>query len=749
MLMRRLVVAALGIVVSAALVFGAVPSFWHASTQAEFLKGTVEHLSIDSHGRLMLGPASTSIYEATAPFLWAVVPAPDGTIYVGSGNEGQVLRVDPAGKGRVFFDADELEVHALALAPGSGLYVGTSPDGKVYKVDAAGKATVFFDPPDKYIWSLAVDKAGNVFAATGDKGVVYKIAPDGTGAPFYSTKATHAMALAFDREGRLLVGTESPGRIFQIDAAGKPFVVLESSFNEIHSMRVAGDGAVYATAVGGRAAAGSGDRAPTRSAPEPGPSMAVPSVSAEITSITFAADVIVTAAGGSPAPRTASGTGAGGVYRIAPDGAWDLIWESKEDVPYDVGLDADGSLLVATGNKGKIFRLAGDPLESTLVTRADAQQVTTVFRDRTGAMVYSTSNPGRLLRLSAARADTGTYESDIRDAQTVASWGTLRWHAATPPGARLDIVTRSGNTKTPDDTWSPWSAPYGSAEGTPIVSPRARYLQWKAVFAGGRGESPLLTSVTAAYLQRNLRPRVASITVHPPGTVFQKPYPTGDPDIAGYDLDPPDRKALSQSASGATSQASGPALGRKAYQKGLMTFVWRADDENGDELQYDVLYRREGETAWKALRRGLEDQILVWDTTSVPNGTYVLRIVASDAPSNPAATALTGHLDSDSFDIDNTPPVIVIGGMRRDGARTVVSFDVRDEQSAVQKVEYSLDGTRWKPVYPTDGIADSRIEHFELVLESEAATRGVMIRAADALNNMGSASSPNATVAKP
>jgi hypothetical protein len=70
----------------------------------------------------------------------------------------------------VFFDSDELEVHALAAAPGGGVYVATSPNGKIYKVDTAGKATTFYDPPDAYIWSLAVDRTGTVFAAPATKG---------------------------------------------------------------------------------------------------------------------------------------------------------------------------------------------------------------------------------------------------------------------------------------------------------------------------------------------------------------------------------------------------------------------------------------------------------------------------------------------------------------------------------------------------------------------------------------------------
>jgi hypothetical protein len=176
------------------------------------------------------------------------------------------------------------------------------------------------------------------------------------------------------------------------------------------------------------------------------------------------------------------------------------------------------------------------------------------------------------------------------------------------------------------------------------------------------------------------------------------------------------------------------------YQKGLLTFVWRAEDDNKDDLTYDVFYRREGETSWKILKRNVaDDPIVVWDTTSVPNGSYLLRIVASDAASNSPSTALTGALESSAFDIDNAPPEITISSVRRDGTRLVLEFEVRDEYSAVQRADYSLDGDRWQTIYPKDGIADSRVEQFELVLEGEAAARGVILRAADALNNVASA----------
>jgi hypothetical protein len=175
------------------------------------------------------------------------------------------------------------------------------------------------------------------------------------------------------------------------------------------------------------------------------------------------------------------------------------------------------------------------------------------------------------------------------------------------------------------------------------------------------------------------------------------------------------------------------------YQKGLQTFVWKADDDNDDRLQYDVFYRREGETAWKPLKRGLWDPIVVWDTTSVPDGTYYVKVVASDAPSNSPATALVGEFESVSFDIDNTPPNVEVQSATRSGSRVNVKFVVRDEQSAVQRVEYSLDASKWQTAFPVDGIPDSRREDFDVVVEDAAAAQSIIIRVTDAMNNVATA----------
>ena len=727
---------ALAVFTALAPIQASTPKFFQAATQGDFLKGDVENLSIDNHGQLVLGPATELVYETSAPSLWAVAAGSDGSLFIGTGNEGKVYRVDPHGKGSLFFDSAELEVHALAPAPNGGLYVATSPDGRIYKVDRSGAGVTFFDPKDKYIWALAVDGKGNLYAGTGDKGVIYKIAPDGTGAPFYRPKATHATALAFDKAGNLLVGTESPGKVLRVDPDGKAFVLLDSPFREIRALHVDDKGMLYVAALNGRTATGAapiisdarGERTSSDSGRTP-----VPSVSAEITSISI---VDVSSGGGtSGSPREDRRAPKGAVYRIAPDGLWDELWESRDDSPYDLTFDQNGSLIIGTGNKGKMYHLEGNPLRPTLLARASAQQVTAFYKDAHGRLYYATANPGKLFRLSSERATRGTYESEARDAQMVATWGTVSWHGAVASGSRIDLFTRSGNTETPDDTWSPWSSAYDAPDGSPITSPKARYLQWRAVLTG-RGDGPVLTSVTAAYLQRNLRPQVRSITIHPPGIVFQKPF--GEPELAGFgDQTTPDRKLATQATNAQQGPSGSPSLGRRTYQKGLETIVWKAEDENDDDLVYDILYRREGETTWKALRRSLTDPILVWDTTTVPNGTYFVKIVASDLPSNPGGTALAGELDSAAFEIDNAPPAIVVRSVRVEGGRTIVTFDVKDDHSPIQRAEFSQDGgQRWLGVFPKDGLADSKDEHYELAIHGDLGERGLTLRASDSMNNV-------------
>jgi hypothetical protein len=395
-------------------------------------------------------------------------------------------------------------------------------------------------------------------------------------------------------------------------------------------------------------------------------------------------------------------------------------------------------LLIGTGNTGKINRLAGTPLETILLTRAPAQQVTALLLEENGDVIFTTTNPGKVFRLQAALSDTGHYESEVLDTDTISTWGTIRWRSGTPTETEVNIFTRSGNTRIPDETWSEWLGPYLNPEGSTIRNSKSRYLQWKAVLIGNSKRSPLLTSVTTAYLQRNIQPRVSSVSIEPPGVVFQKPYPSGDPGIAGFDGDTPTQR-LSRQVVPSNTGTTNPVQGQRVFKNGLLTFSWKATDDNGDDLEYDILYRHQEQTQWNTLRQKLTANIFVWDTTSVPDGKYIIRIVASDSRSTHPERTLLGHRDSPAFDVDNTNPVFLFGKNRNNGTSTILEFEVSDELSAVKSVEYSLDGINWNNAYPEDGISDSKSEQFEISFNQTVDLSNIVIRATDALNNVTSA----------
>jgi hypothetical protein len=391
---------------------------------------------------------------------------------------------------------------------------------------------------------------------------------------------------------------------------------------------------------------------------------------------------------------------------------------------------------VGTGDKGKLYEVRDDRTW-TMLASFSSEQVTALQRGGGAETLIATANPGRIHGLAATPGTRGSFTSKPKDTETLSGWGRLRWQAATPAGSSVEIQTRSGNTGTPDTTWSPWSAAYTEAAGSNVASERARFLQVRVVLGGRDGVSPVLDSVTTPYLQRNLRPQLVAITVHPPGEVFQRPLAiTGEIEILGLETG----EAAEPRTGSANQRAQPPATAysRKLHQKGIQTFTWRADDPNGDALLYDVHYRPVGDSRFRLLREGLTDAVLAWDTSTVPNGRYMIRVTASDASSNPDALALTGDKESPAFDVDNTPPAVALILAERSPVR--VRATVIDDSSLVRKVVYSVDGGRWEEVHPVDGINDAREESYDFA--PRLTTLGphiLVVRATDLLGNVAAA----------
>lgn len=701
------------------------PRFWRIEGSPAFLEGEIHQLALDSLGRLRLGTVARLLHDPVAPSGWAAVRDREGALFLGTGNSGQLVRFD--GKaGATFFDADELGVHALAVAPDGSLFAATSPDGAVYKLDRSGRASPFFDPEEKYIWALTLDAAGRLFVATGGGGRIYRVEADGRAQLLLTSTDTHVLSLALDRTGRLYAGSAPEGIVYRIERDGRASVLHDSAFREIRSLDASEDDVVYAAAVEPRTA----DAAPRPPAGPPAPSAPaggatlVPEVTVS-ESFVVMAQTGAPSAGSAPTPA-APGSPRGAVLRIGAAGDPETIWTSTEDVPYVV-LRRGADLLVGTGNKGKLYRLTGDR-DWTLLATLPAEQVTALLAGSAEDAYVLTSNPARLYHLDGAPAARGSFISGVKDAESQARWGAIRFEGRKPPGSSVELSARAGSTEQPDATWTDW---WNSG---PDADPprRGRFLQIRAVLAAGEGgESPVIEALTAAYLQRNLPPEVTAITLHPPGEAFQKPVSvSGDPEILGLDVVPRGDRTASGAAGAAPPAVS---FSRKVFQRGIRTVSWQGTDPNGDSLLYEVQYRAVGDDRWRSLRTELSEPVLAWDTSAVPNGRYVLRISATDAADNPPALALAGSAVSASFEVDNAPPTLSasLGGP----GRLQVKALVRDE-SSVARLEVSVDGGRWEEAHPRDGIADSREEQYEIPLPASPAPRIVMLRATDVLGNL-------------
>jgi hypothetical protein len=248
--LRAVVLVAVALVSAAAPVLASGPVFWEISKQDDVLKGDARGVSIAENGAITLAPAFTLVYDTKEAYIWSSTTDSAGNIYLGTGHEGRIFKIEPGGAGRLLYDAAELDVTALVTDPQGNLYAGTSPDGKIYKITPGGQQSVFSDPGDKYIWSLAFDPATSMlYAGTGDKGVIYKIDTAGKSAVLVDTNETNIVSLALDKSGNLIAGTDPTGLLLRVSPTGKLFALFDSPLQEIHSLAISADGSIYALGV--------------------------------------------------------------------------------------------------------------------------------------------------------------------------------------------------------------------------------------------------------------------------------------------------------------------------------------------------------------------------------------------------------------------------------------------------------------------------------------------------------------------
>lgn len=564
-------------------------------TFADFGKGTMESCSLDSRGRLLLGPRIKPLTGPSAEFYFTLAAATSGDVYVGTGHKAIVYRVAAAdGKVTPVFTGEEPDVFALAIAANNDLLVGTSPSGRLFRVKPDGKSEAIFDPEEKFIWDVKEDTTGRILLALGNPGGVVSVGKDGGEVETLLTaEDSHIVSLLIARDGTVLAGSGDRGILYSIKNR-KVRVLYDSPLDEIRGLAEDETGRIFFTA--------------TRSV---SPVKGVREIAPVSAQLRKGENEEKTA----PKEKTI-------LYCLDTDDSVEQIWSSAEDYAYSLCyVPTIKAVMVACGNSGRVFRVDREG-NASLALESESAQVFRIIPAGRGVVAASNNTP-TLFRIDDFQSDNGTYYSDVFDAKNPARFGRIAWQADLPKGTSAQLFVRAGNSDSPDASWTGWSAPFLDPEGSVIDLAGLRFLQTKVVLGSATpGETPLLDSYRIYYQETNLRPKVTGVTV---GKLEAK-------------------------------REKEPAPAAVATPVKGIPLSWEAEDPNDDTLLFAIYLKRIDGRDWFEVKKKHPGKAFLLDAQLVPDGIYLAKVVADDKTNNSAAQAKTVAAVSPPFVIDSTAP---------------------------------------------------------------------------------------------
>jgi hypothetical protein len=686
---------------------------WRQDGPTAFAKFHREGVVLSDNGRVRLGHALAPLGSLAAERVWDLAQTRDGVLFAATGDAGRVFRREPKADApwTLVFDSSDTQVLSLAVTADGTVYAGTGPNAQVVNLSDPKHPASRPGPKVQYIWDLAADPQGNLYAATGPNGQLWKRTADGKWVLAYDSKATHLLCLAIGPDGSIYAGGDGEGLIYRVQPDGKATILFDAPQAEIRTLLWAGDGALYAgtaaEAGGGNSSRGSMfltqgggmPRFPDGFAPDRAPGGSGRDDELSAGSLRAQAGA---GGGGRPAlPRQPGGgsaapkpitAGDNAVYRLDADGVPREVLRVKALVHALVW--ADNRLLVGTGPEGQIYEVRDRGQETAPLAKLDSGQILSLLVQPDGAILMGTGDPGSVVRLAQGYAEAGTLVSEVHDTKLVSRFGSLNWRADLPSGTSISFETRSGNVGEPDETWSTWSASQTDGAAGVTAAPSARFVQYRAKLSTTKpGQTPELRSVSLAYRTSNLSPEITRLDV---------------PDLS---------------------------TGDGAARQTRLNLRWDASDPNDDELSYTLKVRKEGWPDWIELTdEPITEKTFAWDTTAFPSGMYRVKLLASDRPSNSPEDALSRDRESVAFIVDHDLPVVKVTP-----AKAGASIAMSDGLTRLVKADYALDGGRWLPVFPDDGLFDSPQEKITLSLPGlKPGVHLLMVRATDSAGNLGS-----------
>ena len=700
---------------------------WSASTASEFELGTFEGTALNSDGEISVARERQVEWGPESGIVWGLLADDRGGAFVALSSPTRLLYIDDKGESELWFSGDDDSLITAVTGDGAGgVYIGLSPQGQLLHVESAQQSKVLVQAEVEYIWALARDLDGAVWLGTGNPGGVARYDAKRGLVSLWDSGSDPVRRLIVD-DGVAIAGTGKQGRVVRVSNSGDRFVLLDLDEAEIV-------GLVADTAPGAEgwyllAAQGS---APARPRDVPDGATYV-RVTADdpggATPKDDSADAKATNGSSretprSPAPQRARAAAGGRLYRLDVDGSSRALWGTGRDIPFDLAIGRDGLLWVATGEQGRLWSV--EPVSRVIrMMRIASNQASAVAAAEDGAIWVGGTADARVERIGAKRQPEGKYVTRPIDAGAVARWGELSWNGEGDP---IQFQVRRGNTVEPDDTWSDWKDLKSGEAITPPNSSATRYLQARAILQ----REARLRSMSIAYRALNRAPSITSFSIEPPGLVVVPGPQANSAGMSPVVADDPVARQVSTRLAG-----RGRVNTRRGYAFGARTFKWSAQDADGDRLRYTLELRREGEQGWIPISTAITDEYYSWDTRSVPDGRYRLRLTVDDRLDRDATESGQDQRLSDLMELDNTRPQIVDWSVRRGDQGFEIRFSAIDPGGELAAAEWTTDGVSWTTLEPTDGLTDSDEELFSWTLATNAdGPTSVRVRLVDRAGNV-------------
>ncbi len=686
------------------------PVVWRQYARNDLSPGKFTGTGVSTAGELRISAALTRLATTSETYIWSIVSDGNGAVYAGTGTTGKILKIDSAGHTTVFAVLPAVAVQTLIVSHDGTLWAGTGGNGAVYHVTLDGKATLVSTLSEHFAVALAEDPSGNLYIGAGGSGNIYRLTPEQQRSPrplnppdvFFKTPAQHILALAVDSDGSLLAGAAPDGILYRITPDGLGKVLYDARDNAIMAISTANTPASSQSSTARIAGAerrtnSSGD---VYIATGPRGNIYAVHPDGSVSTLFDHAPLFFTALKTAPDGSLYASTAAA-IYHITPtrSGTQDSVpaivtpLDNKKDIDYlCLAVLPNGTVAAGTGNIGELFVSSNTPTET---------------------------------------ADAGTYESVVRDARVISHWGNIRWDGVTPTGARIKVSTRSGGTSEPDTDWSAWANVQSkNAESTgKIVSPPNRYIQYRLELSGATvrlAESPAVREISLSYMPKNQPPKVSF--VNPSGGEEWSHTQTirwngSDPDndTLDYTLEYSGdsgatwRPVFAESAKHDSAESTHlPASPSLPLPLSMSEFEKTLDPTMPPFLRQIALDKHKSVLDAGGRESAQRDSFRAWDTKSVPDGTYILRVSASDKPSNPT-NSLGATAVSDPIVVCNALPVVRISGKPevRPDRSVFVRGTATQNLASISAVQYRIDGGDWASATADDGIFDSGSEGFQ------------------------------------